>query len=152
MLFTFKIEAPIVCRYCGSKLALDKAPQWGKKAKQKNGVKQQKKTFPSQGYRSARFAVQIYLHFFFYFTQSGAWSQAIGKSTTKKNGPSAYTNILPLYGARISRYPGNDLFSGCKEQSLPALTRLSTTICHKNKPKSEAFINFQLNKLLNLNY
>lgn len=37
---------------------------------------------------------------------------------------------------------------GYKEQSLSALT--STTICHKNKPKSEAFSNFQLNNLLNL--
>ena len=38
----------------------------GEKGKtKKRGEAAKKKPFPSQGYRSARFAVQIYLHFFF---------------------------------------------------------------------------------------
>ena len=126
----------------------------GKKAKQKKKqceTAKKKNLSPPQA--TARLASLSNLSsFFFSFTQSGAWSQAIGKSRLKKKRTERVHKNLPLYGARISKYPGNDLFSGCEEQSLPALTRLSTTIFHKNKPKSEAFSNFQLNNLLNLNY
>ena len=40
----------------------------------------------------------------FFFTQSGAWSEASGKSTTAKHRTERVTDELPLYGARISRY------------------------------------------------
>lgn len=148
MLFTFKIEASAVCRYCGSKLARDKAPQWRKKGETKKRGETGKKTFPLSRLPLGSLRCPIYLHFFFLSPNLEPGPRlVVSQQLKKKKGPKAYTNKLPLYGARISRYPGNDLFSGYKEQSLPALTRLSTTICHKNKPKSEAFSNFQLYNL-----
>ena len=56
----------------------------GKKAKQKKQCETAKKNLsPPQA--TARLASLSNLSsFFFSFTQSGAWSQAIGKSTTKK--------------------------------------------------------------------
>ena len=125
-----------------------------KRQNKKSSVKQQKKkkTFPLPRLPLGSLHCPIYLHFFFLSPNPEPGPRLLVSQRLKKKRTERVHKNLSLYGARISKYPGNDLFSGCEEQSLPALTILSTTIFHKNKPKSEAFSNFQLNNLLNLNY
>lgn len=78
-----------------------------KRQNKKNGVKQQKKKpFPSPGYRSARFAVQIYLHFCFLSPNPEPGPlQASGKSTTKKKRTEhVHKQATIIWGSNIKVY------------------------------------------------
>lgn len=91
----------------------------GKKAKQKKQcetAKKKKNLSPPQA--TARLASLSNLSsFFFSFTQSGAWSQAIGKSTTKKkNGPSAYTKIYHYMGLEYQSIRGTTYLVGVRSK------------------------------------